>query len=349
MPSAWIEPKTTKRGRVWLVRWEAVNKGVRTRGSMSCGPLKEHAEKFRARKLEELYAGKLGLATSPAVALWQEFAGRYLEHSRKHKSAGTFQNFDKRALDLFTKFYGNADAGRITGDIIGRWETVLMEEFKPNTVRMHLRAVRTALNWGKREGIISTVPRFHFPPADKVGRVLSDEEVGRLLSAIDERYRGAVVFALHTGVRRGELLSLSWDRIRTATDGHREAEIGGIGGYTTKTRQSRVVPLHPRAVESMGTPQEKGRIFSEIGEQISHAVEKAGQSAGLGRVRCHDLRHTWATRFMQATGDLFALMQIGGWRDMGSVKEYQHLTRTRALSVGLVSYNSPDNLPTKKG
>lgn len=334
---------------MWLVRWESVTNGVRSRGSKSCGPLKEFAERFRAKKMEELYAGKLGISAGPTETPWREFADRYLEHSRKHKSAGTFQNFDKRAIDLFTKFYVNGDTGRITGEIVGRWETALMGEFRPATVRMHLRAIRTALNWGKRERIISDVPRFHFPPADKVGRVLTDEEVGKLLGALPARYHGAVVFALHTGVRRGEIISLTWDRIRKATDGHMEAEIGGIGGYATKTRQSRVVPLHPRAVEALGTPQEKGRIFSEVKEEVSHAVEDAAKRAGLGRVRFHDLRHTWATRFMQATGDLFALMQIGGWRDMGSVKEYQHLTRTRALLVGLVSYSSPHISPPETG
>lgn len=323
---------------MWLVRWESVNKGVRARGSRSCGPLKEHAEKFRSKKLEELYAGRLGISTAPTAIPWREFSTQYLEHSRKHKSAGTFQNFDKRAIDLFTKFYGNGDAGRITGDNLGRWETALMEEFKPNTVRMHLRAVRTALNWGKRERIISDVPRFHFPPPDKVGRVLSDEEVGKLLGAIGPRYRGAVVFALHTGVRRGELLSLAWERVRRPAEGLWEAEIGGVGGPTTKTRTSRVLPLHPKARDAMGTPRTSGVVFPISPSSIVHALEAVAVTAKLGRVRFHDFRHTWATRYMQATGDLFALMMLGGWKSMGSVRIYQHHTKARSDSIISVNY-----------
>ena len=48
-------------------------------------------------------------------------------------------------------------------------------------------------------------------------RVLTSEEEGRLLSACDnvrsDFLKSAVILAIHTGLRRGELLSLEWARI----------------------------------------------------------------------------------------------------------------------------------------
>lgn len=338
MPSAWLESKPGKKGRVWLVRWESVSKGVRSRGSRSCGPLKEFAEKFRAKKMEELYAGKLGISAGTTETPWREFAGRYLEHCKAHKAPRTYANFDKWAIDSFTEFIGNRAISGIKSDDVERWEKGLLERNSPNTVRIRLRAVRTAFNWAVRDGLIPRPPAFHMPPADEVGRTLSDPEVTALMGALPDWLKSPAVFALHTGVRRGELLSLDWGRIHRPTVGMWEAEIGGVGGPTTKTRKSRIIPLHPRARDAMGEPRAGGKVFPLSESSIVHGMEGAAARANLGRVRFHDLRHTWATKFMQATGDLFGLMRLGGWSSLGSVKVYQHLTKARADSVVLVNF-----------
>ncbi|MBL8023917.1 MAG: site-specific integrase [Elusimicrobia bacterium] len=309
--------------------------------------MKEFAEKFRAKKLEELYAGKLGIAQAPTETPWREFATRYLAHCKAHKAPRTYTNFDKWAVDHFTAFVGNRSLASITGEDVARWESRLLENGSPNTARIRLRAVRTAFNWAVREGLITRTPSFHMPPADDVGRTLSDPEVVALMAALPDWLKPPVVFALHTGVRRGEMLSLAWERIQRPAGGLWEAEIGGVGGPTTKTRQSRIIPLHPRARDAMGTPRARGLVFDFSPSSIVHAIEGAARKASLGRIRFHDFRHTWATRFMQATGDLFALMRLGGWTSMGSVRVYQHLTKARSDSVILVNY--PPISPLKSG
>lgn len=345
MPSAWIESRRARGGKVWLVRWEVLSNGVRSRGAKTCGPLKEHAEKFRAKKLEELYAGRLGIPTAPTETPWKEFAARYLEHCKAHKAPRTYANFDKWAVDSFTKFIGNRPISSIKGDDVAEWERGLLATGSPNTARIRLRAVRTAFNWAVREGLITRSPSFHMPPADDVGRVLSDSEVSTVLQTAPGWLRPLIVFAIHTGVRRGELLSLAWDRVKRPAVGLWEAEIGGVGGPTTKTRRSRVLPLHPKARDAMGAPKAAGLVFPVSPSSIVHAIEAVVVKAKLGRVRFHDFRHTWATRFMQATGDLFALMRLGGWSSMGSVRVYQHLTKARADSV--ISVNYPQISPLK--
>lgn len=345
MPSVWLESRRARGGKTWIVRWESVSNGVRTRGAMSCGPLKEHAERFRARKMEELYAGKLGIETGPTDTTWPEFAARYLAHCKAHKSPRTYANFDKWAVDNFSKFIGRKAIGRINGEDVARWEQGLLERDRPNTARIRLRAVKTAFNWAVKEGLITRAPSFHMPPADEVGRTLSDQEVSALMGAIPGWLQSPVVFALYTGLRRGELLSLAWERVQRHPAGLWEAEIGGVGGPTTKTRRSRVIPIHPRAREAMGDPRERGLVFAFPASSIVHALAEAAKKAKLGRVRFHDFRHTWATRYMQATGDLFGLMRLGGWASMGSVRVYQHLTKARSNSV--ISVNYPQISPLK--
>ncbi len=343
MPSVWIEKRNNRLGKSYVVRWEWSAGGERRVGSEAGGPFKAFAEKFAERKREELMAGKLGLEFSRSDATWAEFSRAYLDHCEKHKAPRTVRNFDARAMALAGERFGARQPASITGADVAAWETDLLARFNPTTARMWLRCLRTALRWGKGHGFVRDVPQFQMPRVEPAGRALSNAEVHDLLQAVSDRAWPAVVFALHTGVRRGELLSLAWNRVRRAQDGHWEAEIGGVGGPATKTGKSRIVPLHAAAVEAMGPPRSAGRVFPDVNEDLSHRVEEAARKAGLGRVRFHDLRHTWATRYMQATGDLFGLMALGGWSSMGSVRVYQHMTKARHFSAMAVDFH---HIPT---
>lgn len=164
------------------------------------------------------------------------------------------------------------------------------------------------------------------PAAQRVGRVLSDVEITGILENVSATVGRGLVFALHMGVRRNELLSLEWKSVR---DGVIEIE-----AKHSKTRRGRVVPLHAAAGRVMGPAQPAGRVFPGLSvDMLESQLRAAAVALDLGRVRIHDFRHTWATRFMERTGDLFALMQLGGWRSVASMAPYQHLTRARAEGI----------------
>lgn len=338
MPSCWLEQRKARGGRVWVVKWATTQGGRRFTGSKSLGPFKATAEAFKARKLEELFSNKAGVAYHRDDATWREFADAYLEHCRKHKAPRTLRNFDARAMALAGQWFGARGPSDISAQDVAAWETDLLTRFNPTTTGMWMRCFRTALRWGKDHGFVRDVPKMTMPKAESPGRVLSDAEVAALLAALPERVRPGIVFVLHTGLRRGELLSLRWERVARLADGAVVAEIGGVGGPTTKTGRSRAIDLPPAAVEAMGAQRHSGPVYAVANESWSHRVREAAESAGLGRVRFHDLRHTWATKYMIATGDLFGLMRAGGWSTMGSVRVYQHLTRARAAAANLVRY-----------
>lgn len=339
MPSVWIGSRSGKRGKVWVVYWETRRDGIRTTGERSCGPHKALADKFATQKRQDLAAQELGITGFREKSDWSDFEATYLDHCRKHKAPRTVRNFDGPAMRLARDHFGGSSPASITSQAIGSYETALLERYRPTTARIWLRCLRTALRWGKEHGFVREVPRVDFPRVEESGRALSDAEVSALLNAVSESAKPAVLFALHTGVRRGEMLSLTWERVRKTQGGHFEAEIGGVGGPTTKTRRSRVIPLGTEAMSAMGKIQASGRVFGMVSEDVSHRVEEAAKRANLGRVRFHDLRHTWATRYMQTTGDLFGLMALGGWKSLASVKVYQHLTKTRIESANSVSYH----------
>lgn len=63
-----------------------------------------------------------------------------------------------------------------------------------------------------------------------------------------------------------------------------------------------------------------------------HRYWKAVRAAGLAGtgVDIHCLRHTFATRFYEATGDLLLLQRLGGWSSLTLVQRYAHARMERA-------------------
>ena len=54
------------------------------------------------------------------------------------------------------------------------------------------------------------------------------------------------------------------------------------------------------------------------------AYYDARKKAGLEDVRFHDLRHTFATRLVQAGVDLYAVQKLGRWKTISMVMRYAH-------------------------
>jgi integrase len=166
-------------------------------------------------------------------------------------------------------------------------------------------------------------------PTSKEMHPLSAHEARRLLEAASgDRLEALYVLALHTGMRRGELLGLKWDdvdldgptvRVRrtlTRTDNGRRLTLG-----EPKKKSRRTVRLTHRAVETLRghrarQAKEKLRVGSLYQDQcLVFAGESGGfinpsnlrqrsfapllKRAGLPQITFHDLRHTCASLLFQ--------------------------------------------------
>lgn len=99
----------------------------------------------------------------------------------------------------------------------------------------------------------------------------------------------------------------------------------------SKTRTAIAVPLNVNAVGVIQQQwgQHPIRVFTLNGQPIDSAGKawrNAVKRAGLTDFRFHDLRHTWATRHIQAGTPLHALMEMGGWKDIEMVRKYAHFS-----------------------
>src|SRR4029077_18573280 len=72
--------------------------------------------------------------------------------------------------------------------------------------------------------------------------------------------------------------------------------------------------------------QPTNHIFPHGARYLRRAFVRAVKAAGLGPLRFHDLRHTFASRLaMQGANDR-TLMALGGWKSPAMLTRYAHLS-----------------------
>ena len=133
------------------------------------------------------------------------------------------------------------------------------------------------------------------------------------------------VLALNTGMRRGELLGLCWDKVDLK---NRRIEISRIRDRyglkdTTKTGVIRHLPLNDPALHTLKKLSlsrrcnrfvfvyEDGGLIN-IRHLSNRPFKRAIERANVPRIRFHDLRTTYASNFVMAGGDIYALSKLLG-------------------------------------
>jgi integrase len=185
------------------------------------------------------------------------------------------------------------------------------------TVNRELSALRRMLNvalaegWVLRNPFNSGAPLINAADERKRERILSRGEEKKLLEACAERQRQhlrpLVIAAIDTGMRKGELLKLTW----------RDVSLDGrtihVRAFHTKTMTARDVPVSQRLLAELQhlwgvSPKNPDGLVFGIKDNCRMAFTSARDDAGLSDVRFHDLRHTAATRLIQRG---ISLVEVG--------------------------------------
>ena len=166
--------------------------------------------------------------------------------------------------------------------------------------------------------------KLYKEPAGRV-RFITPDQVKVLLGELPPHQREYVLFALQTGLRQSNVLSLEWANINLET-AHMWvlAEDSKNGDYIS-------VPLSRQAMEVLQRQKGKHavRVFTYNGKPIATANTRAWRAAlkraGIENFRWHDLRHTWASWHRMSGTPTHELKQLGGWKSMAMVERYAHL------------------------
>jgi integrase len=182
-----------------------------------------------------------------------------------------------------------------------RQERNLEKALTAATVNRDLSVLRRVLYWGVEEGYLSSNPvgRLRMERERRTKRpVMSLREEQLLLAAAPPHLQRIILCALHTGMRRGEILSQRWEDIDF------DNRILHVSHSKTPEGEAREIPLTNRLYEMLHAHcQHRGPVFTYGGDAIKIIKTTWAASlrrSGIRHFRFHDLRHTANTRMMLA-------------------------------------------------
>ena len=282
-----------------------------------------------------------------------ELVNRYCEEELPKKPRTA--KFQKRQLIWWKNELGSMRLSDISPSVIVERREKLRKaglsgrRCSPSTVNRYLSALSHAFTiaWKEWEWIedspMKRVSKFK-EPRGRV-RFLSDDERKRLLKACqdtDWRLYIVVVLALSTGMRRGEIMNLSWTDV--------DLDAGKITLQDTKNGERRGVPLTGLAEELLfafahkgDRPQDTELLFPGHRRAVRgkprqpvdlrQPWEAALEAAGVEDFRFHDLRHSAASYLAMNGASLTDIAEVLGHKTLQMVKRYSHLSETHTKQV----------------
>ncbi len=201
------------------------------------------------------------------------------------------------------------------------------------TKNRHVSVIHTAFTEAAKRNRTITVPRLPSWPEDNVReRYLTPEEEGRVVAWFDahvapgdeggQYLRHLFLVLLDTGMRCGEALG------EMRAESILRLPKGGAAVHlthgSTKSGKGRVVPLTARAEASarlmIASPLHGTWTSQQAGKRWRNVMEKVGISG----VTLHTLRHTCASRLVQAGVDLYKVMTWLGHSSLVITQRYAH-------------------------
>jgi integrase len=313
------------------------------------GTSKELAGKVLNKRKTEIAEGRFLDIKREKKHLFAEAAERFLTYSKTNKRSYS------RDLLTVNKHLLPAFGTRLLRDI-SSWD---VEKFKAQrklavkttSVNRELTCLKTIFNkailWGMvAHNPVKGIKLFKERQRD---RFLMTDEIRLLLDNYPHHYRPLVVTALHTGMRLGEILNLSWDDVdfrakqilvRDSKNGEsRRIEMNDA--LTTELRRLKDA--------STGTDVFVGLTGARLQTNaISRVHRYVCRKAGIKDFRFHDLRHTFASHLVMNGVDLTTVSKLLGHKTLQMTLRYSHLAQAHKQKAvdTLNGYTDGDFLET---
>ncbi|QKV20592.1 tyrosine-type recombinase/integrase [Oricola thermophila] len=205
---------------------------------------------------------------------------------------------------------------------------VLISEFRKKnnrnaTINRKLSALYKLLKKAERAGMVKRLPSYVRLP-EKNGRIrfFTLDEESRFFEAMRERnedhYR-LCVFLVDTGARVGEALGLKWGDVTRDR----------ATFWITKSGRSRTIPMTARASDAVFSQMKPVGPFADVEyPRFLYDWNAVKKKVGLEKdkqIVPHILRHTCASRLVQAGIDLRRVQSFLGHQTIQMTLRYAHL------------------------
>ena len=260
---------------------------------------------------------------------FNEMMDRYLIEQSVTKAPASHQR-DEQCLGHLRPVFGPLRLIEVTPKLLAAYKAQRRLKAKPATVNKELGLIRHAFNIAIREWEWCRDNPMRRVSLEKVrnerDRWLTPDEDTRLLTHSVPWLQDILVFALNTGMRRGEILGLEWQ----AVDLNRQVLVV----MKSKNGEKRTVPLNSCLVgllrHKTATSAKDSFVFTTScgtridARNLTRAFYLALEKAEITNFRFHDLRHTFATRLAQAGVDLYKVQRLLGHKSPTMTQRYAH-------------------------
>jgi integrase len=268
------------------------------------------------------------------------FENAYLPIQKTHKGRATWIKETGHAENWIFPVVGNIPLKTVSSFHIERIKKSLLDAGKtPRTIQHCLATFRQVWNHARRAGIVTgdsptrtvKIPKFD----NQRQRFLTDDECSRLLDELKKKSAETYfysVLSLDAGLRFSEVAGLQWQDIDLIRETIllRDTKSGRNRTVYMTERVKAIFSGLPKAgPDSLVFPGKHGKQLTEIGDAFKKAVDdlKLNQGISDDRLKCvfHSLRHTHASRLLEAGTDIYLVKTLLGHRNIATTERYLHV------------------------
>jgi integrase len=340
-----------RRGDVWWYKFRFAGRVFRESAKTASKTLARQAERKRHQGLEEAIHG---IKKRVAPITFGVAATEWLQLKKPTLASSSYRIENTHIEKRLKPMFGSLLLVDLTADDIANYQRDrLRQGASPKTINLEVGTLRAILRRHRIWANLQPDVRM-LSVRDDVGKALTSEEERALLDACSaSRSRvllPAVTLALNTGMRRGEILDLTWSQI----DFLNERLI--VGKSKTEAGHGRTVPLNATALAALKNwatkfldrkpdhfvfPAERYGLAGNDETPHTHscdpkkalgsfkdAWESVKARSGV-ECRFHDLRHSACTRLVERGVPLPVIASLLGWSAGTTVRmarRYGHIT-----------------------
>jgi integrase len=283
---------------------------------------RQRAEKCLHSRLGDVIQGKFKIADSQTAPLFKDFCQTYLKWAQINKRSWQRDWYSIQQLKPIFEDHRLTD---IRPFQVEEYKIDRVKRVKPATVNREIALFKRVLNLAVEWGVISDNPISDikmFKEPQVCLRYLTEEEAERLVSVCPVPFKWIVMTALHTGMRRGEILNLKWRQVFQKEQ--------YIAVEVTKNDEVRYIPMnHTMRKMFQVVPRKNEYVFVQKNEQpyswIGRVWRNVKHESGV-YCRFHDLRHTYASHLVMNGVDLMTVKELLGHKSLTMVERYAHLS-----------------------
>lgn len=337
----------------WYIRYRDADGRRKQRASHQ--PSKAEARRLLLEVEARVTRDRVGIPAPTKDITVAELCERFLSEyaSPRIKDLERYRRSGRYALKPVVETIGRVPITQLNRAVLERLRDSLSRRCAANTVRYHLRPLGAALSWAVRQGLLphSPLSGMERPRAAHSLEYLAREDAARLLAEAEQRARASqrpaewcrfigLALGLYAGLRRGEIFGLRWQDVDIDAG---RLTIARSYKLLPKSNKPRHLPLPTALIPLLREwrprcPATDERLIcpvfnrgqwgmSTVSLKGQHSIQELFRAVGCAMPSrpWHALRHTYASHYVMAGGNIMVLRQLLGHSSVETTQIYAHL------------------------